>query len=82
MIPTDFGLECQNAIKLQSIFNGAYESIEDGAIVCFKIGGEQVFYADFSSGRGKYFTVAKYCTIKFNPIPIHSFVLNLTIEFN
>ena len=48
-------LKSENAIKLQSIFDEAIESIEDGLIIRFKIGDEPEFYADFSSGRGKYF---------------------------
>jgi len=52
---SDFILKSENAIKLQSIFNEANESIEDGLIICFKVGDEQEFYADFSSGRGEVF---------------------------
>jgi len=46
-------LKSENAIKLQSIFDEAIESIEDGLIIRFKIGDEPEFYADFSSGRGE-----------------------------
>lgn len=52
---TDFVLKSENAIKLQSIFNETNESIEDGLIICFKVGNEPEFYADFSSGRGEVF---------------------------
>ncbi len=48
----NFGFKSNNATKLQEILNAASGTVDNGAIICFKVGDENPFYADFSNGKG------------------------------
>ena len=49
-----FGLKSPNAIKMQNMLNSSNTSVENGAIICLKIGPDDTFYVDFSQGKGKH----------------------------
>lgn len=42
----------ENALKVQEVLNGATGTVDNDAVICFKIGNNQPFYADFSHGKG------------------------------
>lgn len=46
------GLTSKNAIRLQKVLNAATESVDSNAVICFKVGTDQPFYAQFVHGRG------------------------------
>lgn len=48
----NFGFKSNNASKLQEILNVASGTVDNGAIICFKVGDDNPFYADFSNGKG------------------------------
>ena len=48
----DAELKSHNAMKLQEILNASTGTIDNGALICFKIGPNPPFYADFSQGKG------------------------------
>lgn len=42
----------KNVIKLRQILNEGSGMIDNPVVICFKIGNEDVIFADFSKGRG------------------------------
>lgn len=50
--PANFGLKSSNATKLADILNSATGTVDNGTCICFKVGADDPFYADFSNGKG------------------------------
>lgn len=43
----------KNAIKLRRILDEGPGVLDNPVVICFKIGNEDVIYADFTQGKGK-----------------------------
>lgn len=54
VIQDEFQPKSKNVIKLRKILNEGSGIIDNPVVICFKIGNEDVIYADFSQGKGIY----------------------------
>lgn len=46
------GLISKNASRLEKVLKSTNGTFDDSAVICFKVGNEEPFYADFAHGKG------------------------------
>lgn len=53
VIQDEFRPKSKNVVKLRRILGEGPGVIDNPVVICFKIGNEDVIYADFTQGKGK-----------------------------